>query len=315
MYKKRKRKKIKILLILTLLVCCISIFFYRQSQPYILSQALDKEHEMHIDACQVALVMGGGGSRGLAHLGVLKVFQENNIPIDLIIGCSSGSIIGALYADNSDIQRLEDITLNVSHKDLLDISLFNLFHGPVQGNALRNYLLKHLNSQNFQDLKIPLIVVATDLNSGKLVSILKGPIVPAVHASSALPPVFAPVNLHGKLLVDGAILDPVPVNVARNYKPKLIIAIDVSCSHKPIPPPSHIFDVTTRSIELALEDRRQIKLQEADVIIRPNVGDTHMFDGSQNHMLYQAGIEAAKASLVEIRKKLKEQKVLLREQT
>ena len=152
---------------------------------------------------KVALVLGGGGSKGLAHLGVLHELEQVGIYPDLIVGCSSGALIGALYADNPNIQRLENLLLNLKRSDLMDFSFLASRFGIVKGNSLEKFLQTHLESKHFKNLKIPLVVVSADLISGELLELGAGPIIPALLASTAVPGVFKPVPYLGRFLVDG----------------------------------------------------------------------------------------------------------------
>lgn len=164
----------------------------------------------------VAIVLGGGGARGLAHAGVLEIFEENNIPIDLIVGSSAGSLIGVLYADDPDAQRLKKKLIALKKWDLLDVSwgagmrMFWEMNGLVGGAAFRKYLKANLTATTFEELKIPFIAVATDVDKGVPVALDQGPIIPAIHASSAVPMIFNPVKWQGKTLVDGCVVSPPP---------------------------------------------------------------------------------------------------------
>lgn len=158
---------------------------------------------------EVALVLGAGGSRGLAHLGVIEVLEKEGIPIDLIVGSSAGSLFGVLYADNPDVAAVKEKVIHLKKKDLLDPSLTALIQatmrltGPIQGNALEQFLVKELIAKNFEELVIPVVAVATNVDNNHITLLRSGPIAPAIHASSALPPLFSPVELYRQTLICG----------------------------------------------------------------------------------------------------------------
>lgn len=257
----------------------------------------------------VALVLGGGGARGLAHVGVLEVLEENNIPIDMIVGCSAGSMIGALYADKLDAAAVRDVTLHLKKTDLLDTSFLSALQSPwrlkapIQGHLFQHFLLKQLNAKDFKDLKIPFIAVATDIGSGEIQALRSGPIVPAVRASCALPPFFNPVNLYGRTLLDGGIIDPVPVDVARLFNPKVVIAVDVATNlNNELP--RNMFSLTNRCLHVCYLRLCDLSAKEADIFIRPELDGTGVFEDKRNLFLYNAGRKAALAALPDIKKKV-----------
>ncbi|NGX31574.1 MAG: putative NTE family protein [Chlamydiae bacterium] len=263
-----------------------------------------------IKKVKVALILGAGGSRGMAHLGVLEVLEEHGIKVDLIVGCSAGSIVGALYADNPDALAIRNILINVKSKELLDPSLFSALQspwrpkGPVQGHLLKKFIYDKLSVDDFQDLQIPFIAVATDLLTGKLVLLRSGPIAPAILASCALPPFFTPVHLYGKLLVDGGVIDPIPVSVAREFEPEIVITVDISPELK-YQMPTNLISITTRCSYISYIELSHLKAHQADVVISPKLSDSGTFDDSKNWVLYEAGKKAALEQLKEIKKRLK----------
>lgn len=256
---------------------------------------------------RLALVLGGGGARGISHVGVLEVFQENGIPIDLIVGCSAGSIVGALYADCPNTDHLKDVFLSLSTDYIMDFDIWNCRYGLCQGRTLRKFLDDNLEADYFDQLQIPLYIVATDLYSSELVAIGGGPLVPAVEASAAIPMVFCPVWLHGRAFVDGGCIDPVPVRVARKFNPEIIVAVDLR-GLLPDDFPSNLFGVAARSADITLLWQSETCVHHADVIIRPELpDDVGCFAGDEYHeTIYQAGRKAALEQLPRIQALLAE---------
>lgn len=241
---------------------------------------------------RVALVLGGGGTKGMAHVGVLAVFEEAGIPIDVIVGCSAGSIVAALYADCPKAAYIKQVFGPLKTWDILDINIWYGRYGLVQGGALRKFLKRNLTCKNFDELQIPLYIVATDLLAGELVCMSYGPIIPAVHASAAVPFVFTPVYLFQRWLVDGGVADPVPVRTARETGAEIVIAVDLSGL---LPPtcPTNLFGVAKRSAEIKFLLQSESCLNGADLVIRPELGDMGMFDDKNLEHVYHAGQKAA----------------------
>ncbi len=249
---------------------------------------------------KVILVLGSGSARGFAHAGVLKVLEENHVPIDMIIGTSAGSIIGALYADHPSATDLEHLLLTTQRNEVIDFSLMNMSSGLISGNQLQNFLIKQMKAKSFENLSIPFLAIATDLGSGKLHVFGSGPVAPAVNASSALPPFFRPVKLYGRTYVDGGLIDPIAVNVAERFHPKLIIAVNLNSSLPKVFSSSSP-SVFLRSIDIMLLQLNNYCSAHAKVIIRPQPKEVGLFDGSKRVDLIAAGEAAAKKSLPEIK--------------
>jgi NTE family protein len=258
----------------------------------------------------VALVLGGGGARGLAHAGVIDVLEENNIPIDMIVGSSAGSVIGALYCDEPHSHQLRRKVIALKKWDILDVnwaeSLKMLWHisGPVQGKTLKKYVQKNIKAKDFSELKIPLVVVTTDVNKAETFVIRSGPLAPALHASSALPVLFAPVKLYGRLLVDGGVASPVPVEVAKSFSPKVTIAVDIGTTPNN-GDVSSVFQLGYRSLHISYFRLSMWQTQMADIVIHPKIDKYSMFTDGNNAEMYRAGREATIAVLPQIKAKLR----------
>lgn len=252
---------------------------------------------------ELALVLGGGGSKGLAHLGAIQELERAGIRPDLIIGCSAGAIAGALYADQPELQSAVDRLIPLKRSDVLDYSYMNPVFGIVQGDLLQKLMGDLLNAKFFEDLKIPLIVVATDLISGEPVEICCGDLPSAVRASCSLPGVFKPYPLYGRHCIDGGASCPIPVTIAKKYGAKVVLAIDLS-ERLPAEHPTNLFGVTRRGLEIAYRKFIEQSLALADISIRMNFEDLGTFNDDQNRWLYQQGQEIIRAHLPDIKTKL-----------
>lgn len=250
---------------------------------------------------RVALVLGSGGVRGMAHVGVLEEFHRAGIPIDLIVGCSAGAAVGALYADNPDIDCLKRAVGSMRTNSLLDISLMQCRYGLSSGQSLARILRRHLHARHFHQLKIPLVIAATDLYSGELLPIAAGDLVPAIQASCAIPLVFSPCALFGRICVDGSVVNPCPTKIAKDLGAEIVIAVDL-CELLSPTFPSHLFGVAARSADIASLWQNQASCRFADIVIRPKTCDVGMFNDTMKGKLYWFGRIAAQQKLEEIRR-------------
>jgi len=172
---------------------------------------------------KIGLAIGGGAAYGLSAIGVLKVLEENEIPIDIISGTSIGSVIGALYASGMKSFRLEDELFSTEWKELLDFVLPE--KGLVSGKKIENYIRELVKNKTFEELEIPLYITAVDIKEGREIIFNKGDVASAVRASISIPGVFTPVRMNRMVLVDGGVMDPIPVGVLKKHC-DLTIAID-----------------------------------------------------------------------------------------
>ncbi len=254
---------------------------------------------------KIALVLGGGGAKGLAHLAVIKELSDAGIQFDMIIGCSAGALVGALYADKLDTDCIWNSFFPVKRDSLLDICLWKSRFGLSQGNSIHQMLLRDLNSSCFEDLKIPLYVVATDLCTGELCVFGSGPLVPAVVASCSIPIVFVPVQHEGRILVDGGVVDPVPVRVARDLGAQCIIAVDIGGSLGN-DYPTNLLGVGKRAMEITLLWQAESCVEGCEVVIRPDLTGFGTFDDDRKQEMYDAGSQAAREAIPTIKKILEQ---------
>ena len=251
---------------------------------------------------QVILVLGSGGARGFSHVGVLEILEKNHIPIDMIVGTSAGSIVGALYADHPDAANVRKLLLTARRDKVIDFSIINLPSGPISGTGLQNFLITSMRAKTFNQLQIPFVAVAANMETGKLHVFASGPIAPAVNASSAAPPFFRPVAIYGKTFADGGLIDPVSVDVAKRFHPKIIIAVrlDSTLAKKlPTYSPGNFL----RGFNMMLLQLSKYSAQDANIIITPETGDIDMFEDAGRAESMRAG-EVATAKQISAIKKL-----------
>lgn len=258
---------------------------------------------------KVGLALGGGGAKGLAHIGVIKVLEENKIPIDFISGTSMGALVGGWYAATKDILFLENLFLRVRHKDILPT---RRIRKNRDGNIFKDKSIAELLELGFEDKKIedcpiPFRAVATDVENGEEVDLYKGDLRAAVKASSALPFIFNPVKIGGRILNDGVFVNPVPADVVRQMGADFVIAVDVSSRWADISEESikmgNLGTLMAEAISVAQHQIARPKLESADVVLNPPVLSFHTleFDGAKEIIL--EGEMEAKRKLPEIKKR------------
>ena len=250
----------------------------------------------------VALALGGGASKGFAHIGIIKVLKENNIPIKIVTGTSAGSIVGSMYASGMSPDRLELEAEILGKTDLVDLTLST--SGFIKGEKLQNYINRKVGNRPMQQFPIKFAAVATDFESGKPVVFNVGNAGQAVRASASIPNVFQPVVIGSRKYVDGGLSQPVPVSAAKKLGANFIIAVDISA--RPAKNGSQgMFSYLDQTFNVMSQTALHQELGQANVVIKPQVlelGSVGGFDQKQRAI--QLGEQAARAALPEIKRKL-----------
>jgi len=250
---------------------------------------------------KLGLALGGGAARGLAHLGVLKVLEEEQIEISYVAGTSAGSLIGALYCAGYTWQEIREVAVNVKWQDLVALAIPKL--GLVKTSKLQELLDDLLEGKDFASLEIPFRAVAVDIQRGEQVILESGSVAEAVRASCSIPAIFEPMPLDGRLLVDGGLLNDVPADVVRDMGADLVIAVDLN-SRKVIPgEPDNILEVLYRSINILINYSKQQAEEEADFYVAPDVTDFGYEDLSRLEELIERGERAMRAQLAALKSK------------
>lgn len=260
---------------------------------------------------KLGLALGGGAARGLAHIGVLEVLEKEGIVVDMIAGTSAGAAIGALYAQGKPAGRIKELALDTGWRrmvSLIDLALPR--SGFIEGTKIKNLLKSFIGDIGFSDLEIPLACVATDIRSGEEVVISDGLVLEGVRASISIPVIFTAVKWRDRYLVDGGLVNPVPVSTVRKMGADFVIAVNV------IPPmgvrlqpskeskPPGIFQSMLHSFYIATYSLVRSSLAEADIVIEPKLphvgyGDFHRISES-----IAQGEIAAKALIEQIKQQL-----------
>lgn len=248
---------------------------------------------------KIGVALGSGGARGLAHIGVLKVFQEHQIPISCISGSSMGSIIAALYANGNDLDMVEKLATSLKRKHWTDLTVPKL--GFIEGEKIKEIIRLLTHGKNIEDLNIPLGIVAVDIEAGEKVVFTKGSVADAVRASISIPGIFVPERVNGKLLVDGGVLERVPIPTIQQMGVDIIIAVDVGLYDAKMEVKT-IFDVLSQAIDIMERENYHHQIIDADYVIRPKVGHISTLAFTNMQSIIDEGTKAARESINEIKK-------------
>jgi len=252
----------------------------------------------HTPAIGVAL--GGGFARGIAHIGVLNVLEEEGIPVRLVTGTSVGALIGACYCSGLTPSEMEDVARNTRFTTFARWTLSR--YGFASNDRMVTFLTSTLKCKTFEDLNIPLGVTATDFNTGEGVVFHSGSMIDPVRASCAYPGMFLPVEIRGRHLVDGMLSYPVPSHPAREMGADRVIAVHLKGRWSTGGAPRHIFDVIGQSFAIAQDAMSSLWRGAADIVIEPDVAGFGYDDFRRAGELIKVGEAAMRAALPEVRK-------------
>ena len=246
---------------------------------------------------KIALVLGGGSSKGFAHIGVLKILETNKVPIHMIFGTSVGSAVGSLYAYGYSAFELQKISFSIEKGDIVDLTIPE--NGFIKGERLEEFINKTLKNTPMEKLKIPFYAVATEIKDGQEVVFGKGNTGQAVRASCSIPGVFRPVKIGDKIYVDGGVVSPVAVDAAKRFGADIVIAVDISTGVERTLPENTI-ETILQSLNVMYSKLASIQLCNADVVIKPKVGHIGSTDFSKRHEAILEGEKAAIEALPQI---------------
>jgi len=273
--------------VLSVLVGCASVSLPPPSTPSQPAQpALNEKKIPHI-----GLALGGGAARGFAHVGVIQALEEAGIYPELVAGTSAGSLVAALYASGKNSAQLKKIADSMEEAEITDWMIPILNRGALRGEALARYVNAQVGGQVIEGMKMPLGIVATDLQSGEAVLFRRGSTGTAVRASSAVPGVFQPVKVGSREYVDGGLVSPVPVKQAREMGANFVIAVDISTDPEGNPA-GDTFQILMQTFTIMGKSINAYGLKEANLVVRPSLAGVKSADFTSRRRSIEAGYSA-----------------------
>ena len=257
---------------------------------------------------KIGLALGSGGARGVAHLGVIKALEEEGIRPDYIAGCSMGSVVGAGYANGMSIEQMYKIIKKLKAIQLIDVTAVPITRlALTRGNKMRNLIISKIGDCQFSDLKIPFRCVASDLYSGRLITLSEGDVATAVRASSSMPTIFPPVKFEDKLLIDGGVLCRVPTRQVKEMGADVVIAVDVlSNTGEEVGRVKNIISLIMRVFDMmdynTTELRKQLLGTKNEVWIVPEMKGLSQYAVKDFERSFDEGYVATKAQMGAIKK-------------
>ncbi|MDP2929417.1 MAG: patatin-like phospholipase family protein [Candidatus Omnitrophota bacterium] len=249
----------------------------------------------------VVLVLGGGSARGLAHIGVLKVFEREKIPIHRIVGTSMGALIGASYSVGMSIKKMEEIAHEFNWRTVFDPTLPKM--GLLAGKKLAKVVDDLTLNKSFEECRIPVAVVTTDIEKNERVVFQKGNLQKIICASCSWPGIFNPVRIDGRLLVDGGIKNSVPTRIARSIDPGYMVAVDVGFCVKD-GKISNIFQMLLQSFQIMGEELNRYQARISDTMIKVELGNIDQVAFDKAKEAIAQGEKAAEDKMSQIKRML-----------
>lgn len=243
---------------------------------------------------KIGLALGGGAALGAAHIGVLKALEEQNIEISYVAGTSIGAFVGAFHAYGKKWNEIEEIASELKWLDISGLSLSQ--YGLLSNKRLGSLIDECIGEVNFDQSDIPLAMIATDISNGEKMILDKGNLASAVMASTCIPGIFIPIERDEKLLVDGGIVENVPISPLKEMGAEFIIAVDLNAKHS-YKKPENIIEVLLNSFHFTLMTSSKLQTQKADLIITPDLSSFNRVDIDQAEDLIKVGYETTKEIL------------------
>lgn len=248
----------------------------------------------------IGVALGGGFARGIAHIGVLKVLEQEGIPIRAVTGTSVGALIGACYCSGLSLAEMEEVARNSRFTSFARWTLSR--YGFASNDRMVAFLTRTLKCKTFEDLRIPLGVTATDFNTGEGVVFHSGTLIDPIRASCAYPGMFLPVQIRGRHLVDGMLSHPVPTRPLRDMGAERVLAVHLKGTWSNGGPPRHLFDVIGQSFAIAQDAMGSLWRSAADMVVEPDVAGFGYDDFRRAADLIKVGEVAMRKALPEVRK-------------
>jgi NTE family protein len=257
---------------------------------------------------KVGLALGSGGAKGLSHVGVIKVLQNNKIPIDYIAGSSIGSLIGGIYAATEDIKKIEDYIIKANWKKIFSLIDPTFKGGVIGGEKVKQFIERYTENKNFDELKIKFAAVATSLRDGEPVVLNRGSVAEAIRASSSFPLLFKPIKKGRRVLSDGGLSMPVPVRVVREMGADIVIAVNLDSDYfneDYAKEKRRFYHTANNSINIMRYHLASFDVKDADFVISPKIGNVNWGKFLDGQEVVVRGERATEQKIPEIKQKLK----------
>ena len=248
---------------------------------------------------KIGLSLAGGGAKGFAHIGVLKVLESHGIKPKIVTGTSAGSFVGSIYASGKTPFQLQQIALSLKEADIRDLTLNR--QGFIAGQKLQDFVNQHVANKPIEKFPIRFAAVATRLDNGRKADFIKGNAGQAVRASCSIPNVFVPATIGGTQYVDGGLVSPIPVKTAKDMGADIVIAVDISARPTGDKPLS-MWGLLDQTINIMGQQSINQELNQANVVIQPKVGHLGVLDLKSSNEAILEGERAAQAKIVAIQK-------------
>lgn len=247
---------------------------------------------------KIGLALGGGAVLGAAHIGVLKAIEEFEIEVSYVCGTSIGAFVGAFYAFGKGWEEIQEIALQLRWMDVASISLSK--YGLLTNEKIGTLITENLGSKRIEDANIPLSMIATDAADGERVVLSKGNVADSVMASTCIPGIFRPIDINDRLLIDGGIVENVPVKTLRDMGAEYAIGVDLN-TNRSSKKPGNIVDVLLNSFHFIMKQSTSFQTQDADILIKPDLSSFSQSDTDKIKDLVAKGYEAACSTLEEMK--------------
>lgn len=301
-----KTKNLFLIILMSIILFFYNTAFCFEQEAFIQNYLWDKVSNFSVSQRpKIILVLGGGGARGFAHIGVLKALREANVHIDMVVGTSIGALVGALYCAGVPIEKIEDVGRKTKWEDITNIGYISMFKMIVSDKLLsteklEKYVRNNIGDLQFFQLDIPFACVATDISTGEKIIFKEGNVAVAARASATVPGICAPVEYAQRYLVDGGLVENIPVSVAKLFNPDIIITVAVSAD---ITKNSfnNVFSTLFQAIYIQGQKTDEMNLSMSDIVIKPKVNDVSAIDLNKSSKCIEAGFLAGKESISKIK--------------
>ncbi len=251
---------------------------------------------------KIGVALGGGGGRGLAHVGVLKCLEDHNISPSYIAGTSIGALVGGIYASGTSVKKIEKVIVDTDWRRVLSMLDPRFKKGLVEGKKVRKFIEKHIVADKIEDCRIPFLATATDLETGDVVEISNGKLVNAIMASISIPLFFRPVKRAGRILVDGGLSAPVPTKEVKNMGADIVLGVNLKNYSDEEKKDPGWYDIANNSISILYRNLALSNMKEADIKIDVDVKEKRWYSFTKGKSKIEEGEKVMRKKVKELKK-------------